>query len=1088
MLLTWVLFLGWTAVGLAILNAGRFRGGVRKLLLAPTIGFGAVGVLAFVIVRSGFPVGQFAPALGGAVLLVVGTVLWRTRTTRDHARSVWRRSRGFAAILGATSVLTGWPMLRYGSDWIANGNDDMANYCLGATGFRAHGYLSLPTPEELTGGQDATQPLWFLYFDPKHLTATRCGAELTLALVSDWTGQTPQQVFMPVILAFNLALVAATAGLVLLGTRRRAAALWAAGLLAVSSQTGYGVVQQLIAQAGGLALLCTSLALVTSPFRRFPLPLIARRAAVCGLTFAAQIVFYPETVPFLVGACVALGVRDLVCRRPVRRHLWHAGAAIASMAVVVPMYLYGTVYFLLNQSKQGNAGNADTVEVFPYFMTPRGPALVWGLLPTYWNVREPFQTALLVLGVVLFVALPLLAIHQFRRGRSFGAVLLVMLALGAALFVQNAAFGLFKIAMFVQPFLWATVGAWLAARRRWWVMVPAAGVVLAVAAANAKTQHWYVKQSTGHDGRIDLPVVTQRRLMTEFHSSVNPRLSDGQVDRVLIVTENNILTKLLSAELREVPNSLMTMAPFLSVRSDGRAGTAATDRSWYALVVDPTDPNGPWVRDPATGARLHRLMHTPADWTTDPPDRVLVVAGCGQLSILNRLKYPETGPALVSAPLSEVRNFVVFRDAIGARQNFLGMLAQTVGDVALYRPEPDPSFPRRTFAGVGRSMVLDVLNPSPKVRLVVSYTETHQTPDGNNRVVAPAQVVGTTRVAFGAVGCGAARLVSPPVEPQVVGHSRILVLDFNRELVRNPNRLSGFEALWGSHLPRDRRMLSAHAREISAISEEEYAAFRPPERLAAFPADLAHPHLEYSGLYEEGWVAGEFKVRLTQPAPDQEAVIRGQVPGGPQFAGFRTELTVLIDGVPVSTHALGNGDFELRVPAGKQTGPRWIECRASRTTRLPPPDDRVAVAHIKFIGFEPKDESKARPPERLSTFPADLNHPKLTTVGIALDGWVGKSCTAGLWHAGAPREAVVRGDVPVLSPTFRTELTLTVDGAEVARRVLSPGEFEVRVPVAGDAPGERRVECRFSEVQPLPAPDGRAVAVRLLAFGFEPPK
>ena len=345
---------------------------------------------------------------------------------------------------------------------------------------------------------------------------------------------------------------------------------------------------------------------------------------------------------------------------------------------------------------------------------------------------------------------------------------------------------------------------------------------------------------------------------------------------------------------------------------------------------------------------------------------------------------------------------------------------------------------RRTFAGVGRALVLDVLNPSPKVRLVVGYTESYLPPDDQRRAVSPAQVVGTTRVSFGAVGSGCARLVSPPVEPQAIGTSHILVLDFNRETTRSPNRLTGVEKLWGADLPRDRRMPTAHAREISAISEEEYAAFRPPEKLAAFPADLTHPHLEYSGLYEEGWVGKEFKVRLTQPAPDQEAVIRGQIPGGPQFDGFRTELTVLIDGAPAAVRSLGTGDFEMRVPTGGKTGPRWIECRFSRTLRLPDPDNRSVVAHLRFVGFEPRDEAKSRPPEKLAAFPADLSHPMLTAEGIAADGWVGKSCTAELWHAGEKREAVVRGEIPALAATFRTEVTLLVDGAEVARRVLAP--------------------------------------------------
>ena len=144
------------------------------------------------------------------------------------------------------------------------------------------------------------------------------------------------------------------------------------------------------------------------------------------------------------------------------------------MAVLVPVYLYGVAVFLLGQSRFGSGADTYTVEIFPYFMTPRGPALVWGLLPTYWDVGEPRQSALLVLGAGLLVAAPLVAVREFRRGRVHAAVLLVMFVLAGVLFAQGAAFGLFKMAMFVQPFLWATVATWLVAQRRWAFAVAAA--------------------------------------------------------------------------------------------------------------------------------------------------------------------------------------------------------------------------------------------------------------------------------------------------------------------------------------------------------------------------------------------------------------------------------------------------------------------------------------------------------------------------------------------------------------------------------------------------------------------------------------
>jgi hypothetical protein len=128
-LLSWSLFVLWTVTGLAVLNAGRFRVGVRKLLLAPTVGFTTFTIATYIVVRLGQTVRPIAWPVGAAVLLAALVGLWRTRTTSRRAAAVLKRYRPFAAVLGAAFLLTAWPMFRYGFDWVANGNDDMANYC-----------------------------------------------------------------------------------------------------------------------------------------------------------------------------------------------------------------------------------------------------------------------------------------------------------------------------------------------------------------------------------------------------------------------------------------------------------------------------------------------------------------------------------------------------------------------------------------------------------------------------------------------------------------------------------------------------------------------------------------------------------------------------------------------------------------------------------------------------------------------------------------------------------------------------------------------------------------------------------------------
>jgi hypothetical protein len=1005
-----------------------------------------------------------------------------------RVRALWRQGRVFGLILAGTFGLTAWPMAVYGFDWVANGNDDMAFYCLAATGYRDHGFATVPTLDDMMTGRDGTQALWFFYV----LYQVR-PSEMSVAMGSAYAGLSAQQVFMPVIVALNLALVASGSGLAGLGAGRRAAIVTGA-MLGVSAPTTYGVVQQVLGQVGGLALVCAALALVSGRFRRIPTGVLLRRAGACGVVFAALLISYPEVIPILVGGCIILGVRELLRGRLDRRHLVHAALAILVMLVLLPVYIYGATAFLRVQS--GATGASDTIkELFPYFLTPRGPAILFGLLPISGQESNWFQNMCIVIGFLLLASLVLPSLRDLRRSRAFAAAFAMTAGLTAMLYVREAAFGLFKIAMFIQPFLWAVVGAWVA-RRRGWTLRVTVPLLIALAALNIRTQFWYVDQSRGENYRVEVPTISTRHSLAQFRELLKKRTAEGNVDRVLLATENVVLVKLLASEVRDVPVNEFGVSPLRVISTGGlsaapRAPWLKFHEEWKAPLLAMgadlaayRERNRTTVRDPDTGQPLHKLLYPVPDLKQGPPERTLVAAGVGGLSVLNRHQYPETGPALLCTPLADLHNFAVFCDASGARQQYLSL--DKPEETALYRLEVDFAFAKRTFAGAGRAMLLEVLNPSPRVRVLVNHTGTTKALP-TSRTVAPVQVIGDRRVALGAIGSGAARLVSPPLALQTVGSGQFLAIDFGPAMPLRPNDLASIERLWGAELPRDPRRLTGHLREVSVLSEQEYAAFRPPQAIAQFPSDLDHPHIEYSGFFETGWMGKEAKVRLSQTDANQECVVRGGVPGIPGAPGFRTELTVLLDGAPVERKILAPGDFEVRVP-GPGPGAHWIELRFSQTQVVPAPDGRELSAITRFIGFEPKNEALSRPPQQLSAFPADLAHPKLQQSGIHLDGWLDSTTRALLTQAAPGGSVVVRGQVPEIGGNggYRTELTVLVDGVEVARRELGPGDFEVRAP-AGKTAQARWVECRFSNTQVLPPPDNRRVGAHVRFIGFEAP-
>jgi hypothetical protein len=278
----------------------------------------------------------------------------------------------------------------------------------------------------------------------------------------------------------------------------------------------------------------------------------------------------------------------------------------------------------------------------------------------------------------------------------------------------------------------------------------------------------------------------------------------------------------------------------------------------------------------------------------------------------------------------------------------------------------------------------------------------------------------------------------------------------------------------------------AVCRDFSLISEEEYQNYRPPQAISAFPDGLTDPLLEYSGVVENGWTAEACSFRLSRPAGTQAVEIRGEVPHAGD-SDFRTEMTVLVDGVEVGRRSLSIGQFRVQFPTSATAGPRRIECRFSKTQPLPKPDHRSFSARLTFVGFAPIDEAQTRPPESVTAFPAGLEHPLLEPTGIHTDGWVSKEFKLHLTQPTTGHRAVIRGTIPQLPDggKFQTEMTVLLDGAEVARKTLQCGEFELRVP-AGSSVGARVLECRFSNDLTLPPPDGRRAVAHLKFVGFEP--
>jgi len=265
--------------------------------------------------------------------------------------------------------------------------------------------------------------------------------------------------------------------------------------------------------------------------------------------------------------------------------------------------------------------------------------------------------------------------------------------------------------------------------------------------------------------------------------------------------------------------------------------------------------------------------------------------------------------------------------------------------VSFYQLEADPFFPGHTFAGFGRYALLRVLGPTRNARLELEITKTVRN-EGPEPLPAAA-VVGATRGSLPLIGRGSARVYSRPLRFQVIDGQSYVLLDMDEFGMRGKYPHPGLQGLYGTSVVIDPRVLTSHVRNISLLSEAEYSRLEPPLTLSRFPRDLENESLEYSGIYEDGWL-GEDSYAVLSGGPAGDLVLRAGVP-----QGSGKHLEVLVNRHVVASMPVVPGSLSLRVHVPASRAARRVELRFAGTIKLKGTDGRTASALLSFLGVEP---------------------------------------------------------------------------------------------------------------------------------------
>ena len=131
---------------------------------------------------------------------------------------------------------------------------------------------------------------------------------------------------------------------------------------------------------------------------------------------------------------------------------------------------------------------------------------------------------------------------------------------------------------------------------------------------------------------------------------------------------------------------------------------------------------------------------------------------------------------------------------------------------------------------------------------------------------------------------------------------------------------------------------------------------RCDQAVRGFPGALADSGLEYSGIFEDGWISDAAYVILQAPSPAGKANLHvsGLIPdvGG---VPFDSVISVKVEDQTVYSSKLSKGLVDIRIPLDASLfkgNAAKVQVESSALQRLPNGDDRLVSMHLTEIVLE----------------------------------------------------------------------------------------------------------------------------------------
>jgi hypothetical protein len=393
-------------------------------------------------------------------------------------------------------------------------------------------------------------------------------------------------------------------------------------------------------------------------------------------------------------------------------------------------------------------------------------------------------------------------------------------------------------------------------------------------------------------------------------------------------------------------------------------------------------------------------------------------------------------------------------------------------------PEPVSGF-KRYFHGTGRYSWFEILNPSPNLRMEIDFTRTSLGGERSN-LPAHATIGGDQDYPIPFVGSGSARVFTPVFKPQVYEGLSYVALDFGEAGQWITKEKTGLMRLYGQRYNLDDRKLVGFTRDISVITDDEYRHLPRPTRIAKLPDDLyENAGFEYSGIFEDGWLADQSYLCLAGTKKGDVFTFRGEVP---KLAEFKQGITLVltINGRATEPIVLHPGPFTINRFIAEDNDVTRVDIAFSKAQIYGSNDSRRVSAFLF--------EVSVRPPDDLIVFNRALDRvpgDSFDIQGLAPDGWASRGVTFHLPPTNGPKVLELELEFPSWAATGASHVSIDLNGATVHQQAVKAGTYQnIQIPI--NELGEKVVAISADGEFRLPGQD-RMCSYRVIKMQFRDP-